>query len=67
MDKETKLNIVKALHAETGCGLMTITQCLDSLIYSLNHQPAPIMDVGYRLDMKWEEYDLRTARKTQND
>lgn len=63
MDKETKLNIVKALHAETGCGLMKITQCLDSLIHALKHKPMVKMDVGYRLNMEWEEYDLRTVRK----
>lgn len=67
MDKETKLNIVKALHAETGCGLMEITKCLDSLIHALKHKPMVKMDVGNRLNMEWEEYDLRTTRKTQND
>lgn len=39
------------------------TQCLDSLIHALKHKPMVKMDVGYRLNMKWEEYDLRTVRK----
>ena len=63
MEHEDKMKIVTALRKETGCGLMCITRCLDSLIEALKHPPVLKMDVGYRLNMEWEEYDLRKMDK----
>lgn len=58
MDRETKLNIIKELRNETGCGLYQITQGLDALIYALKHKPSVKTDVGHRLKIDWEEYNL---------
>lgn len=65
MDIETKKQIVLALREETGCGMMCITRCLDSLIEALKHPPVLKMDIGYRLNMKWEEYDMRKIKRTE--
>lgn len=57
MDVE-KMQCLSYIRNETGCGLALISKCLDTLIDALKRKPYK-MDVGYNLEMKWQDYDLR--------
>ena len=63
MKQEEKLEIIKLIHKETGCGMMLITQCFDELICKLKQGPPMIMDIGHKLNMEWVTYDLRNNRQ----
>lgn len=59
-DREVnKFDIITYIRQETGCGMMLIAKSLDELINKLKNPPLPVMDVGIRLNMEWEEYDMR--------
>lgn len=62
MTKEERQHIIEILRQETGCGMSLISTCLDTLIDKLNHKPIQKMDVGQRLRMYWEEYDMRKRK-----
>lgn len=57
MDVE-KTQCLSYIRNKTGCGLGLISKCLETLIDELKRKPNK-MDVGYKLEMKWQEYDLR--------
>lgn len=58
MTKEDKNEIIWRLRKETGLGLALIDKSLETFIDALKKKPYK-MDVGYNLDIKWVEYDLR--------
>ena len=69
MTQEERLSILKILRNETGCGFGLLSDSLDTLLDKLIHKPLHKMDVGHKLKMEWEEYDLRKnppTEKTQN-
>lgn len=58
MTNEDKNEIIWRLRKETGLGLALIDNSLEAFIDALKRKPHK-MDVGYDLDIKWVEYDLR--------
>lgn len=53
-----KIQCLSYIRDKTGCGLALISKCLETLIDELKRKPNK-MDVGYKLEMKWQEQDLR--------
>ena len=65
MTQEEKLNILKILRDETGMGMMELTCAFDVFINALKRKPSPRRktDVGYDLECRWKEFDLRNIYK----
>lgn len=55
MDYEQKLDVLKFIRKETGCGLAEANNALLKLIKVLKEHPLPIMDKPYKLKIEWEE------------
>lgn len=55
MTQEERLNILKILRKETGCGFAEVNNALSKLIKVLKQHPALIMDKPRKLKIEWEE------------
>ena len=54
-DNKEKLNMLKFIRRETGCGLADANNALLKLIKVLKEKPLLIMDKPYKLKIEWEE------------
>lgn len=56
----TKKQVLLYLRKNSGCGLMLASQCLDKLLYMLDHMPPDVCDMYPELEMKWV---MKASRK----
>lgn len=62
LNSDTRNQIAKMIRAEMGYGMMETCKAIDTLIEAMEHKPLIKADVGYRMKISWEEYNLRTGK-----
>lgn len=65
LNSDTRNKIAEMIRAEMGYELVETCEAIDALIEAMEHRPNRPMiktDVGYRMKIKWEEYNLRTGK-----
>lgn len=64
LNTDTRNQIVEMIMAEMGYEIAETCEAIDALIEAMEHKPNRLFiktDVGYRMKIKWEEYNLRTG------
>jgi hypothetical protein len=62
LNSDTRNQIAKMIRTEMGYGMMETCEAVDVLIEAMEHKPNIKSDVGYRMVISWEEYNLRTGK-----
>lgn len=65
LNSDTRNQIAKMIRAEMGYELVETCEAVDALIEAMEHKPNRLLiktDVGYRMKINWEEYNLRTGK-----
>ena len=65
LNSDTRNQIVEMIRTEMGYELVETCEAVDALIEAMEHKhnrPLIKTDVGYRMVISWEEYNLRTGK-----